>query len=42
MHQQFPLSIFDAVECLLDTLVDLVQDILESNLNIFRIIVLGD
>jgi len=35
-----PLSIFDAVECLLDTLVDLVRDILESNLNIFRIIVL--
>lgn len=35
-----PLSIFDAVECLLDTLVDLVRDIIESNLNIFRIIVL--
>ena len=33
-----PLSIFDAVECLLDTLVDLVRDILESNLNIFRIV----
>ena len=35
-----PSSIIDALECLLDTLVDLVRDILESNLNVFNIIVL--
>lgn len=35
-----PSSIIDAVECLLDTIVDLVRGILEAGLNIFYMIAL--
>ena len=35
-----PASIINAVVCLINTLVDLVRDILESNLNIVNLFVL--
>jgi hypothetical protein len=35
-----PSGIIDAVECLLDTLLNLIQDILDASLNPFSIVVL--
>ena len=35
-----PAGIIDAVECLVDTLLDLIQDILDASLNPFSIVVL--